>query len=99
MKTINVKKSVYSKEDKLLLNSAIYRKVLGEVIPEKKRVIVRVGLRTVGVFTYDIDKKICNVKTDRIIESEWNSQILAIHTLSNYFKKTKEADKIQWVTQ
>jgi len=100
MKTINVKRSVYNKEDKQLLASSIYRKVIGEVIPDKNKVIVRVGVRTVGAFTYEItNRKTCKITSYRVIESEWNPTLVAVDTLSKYFKKTKEANKIQWVTQ
>lgn len=100
MKTINVKRTVYLKEDKQLLDSSIYRKVLGEVFPDKNKVIVRVGIRTVGAFTYEIsNRKTCKITSLRVIESEWNPTIIAVDTLSKYFKKTKEAERIQWATQ
>ncbi len=100
MNTINVKRTVYSKEDKQLLDSSIYRKVIGEVIPDKSKVIVRVGVRTVGAFTYEItNRKTCKIVSYRVIESEWNPTIVAVDTLSKYFKISKEAERIQWVTQ
>lgn len=98
MKTINVKRTVYLKEDKQLLDSSIYRKVLGEVFPDKNKVIVRVGIRTVGAFTYEIsNRKTCKITSSRVIESEWNPTIIAVDTLSKYFKKNKEAERIQWI--
>lgn len=96
MKTINIKRAVYSKEDKQLLDSALYRKVKGEVIPDKSKVIVRVGIRTVGAFDYEINRKTCKLTAYRVIESEWNPTIVAVDTLLRYFKKTKEAERIQW---
>lgn len=100
MKSINVKRSIYSKEDKQLLASSVYRKVLGEVLPEKNKVVVRVGVRTVGAFEYSVDdKKTCRINTYHIIESEFNPLIVAVDTLSTYFKKNKEANKILWQTK
>jgi arginyl-tRNA--protein-N-Asp/Glu arginylyltransferase len=100
MNTINVKRTVYTKEDKQLLDSSIYRKVIGEVFPDKNKVIVRVGIRTVGAFIYEIsNRKTCKIISGRVIESEWNPTIIAVDTLSKYFKKTKEAERIQWAIQ
>jgi len=97
MKTINVKRSVYNKEDKQLLASALYRKVKGEVFPDRNKVVVRVGVRTVGAFTYEItNRKTCKITSYRVIEAEWNPTLVAIDTLSKYFKISKEAERIQW---
>lgn len=98
MKSINVKRTVYAKEDKELLDSSIHRKVIGEVFPDKNKVIVRVGVRTVGAFDYEITpRKTCKIISARVIEAEWNPTIIAIDTLSKYFKKNKEAERIQWI--
>lgn len=99
MKSINIKRSVYTKEDRELLDSSIYRKVYGEVIPEKNKVIVRTGIRTVGVVEYSINEKKCVIGYCEIIESEWNPLLVAVDALSTYFKKKKGVEKISWQTR
>jgi hypothetical protein len=101
MKTINVKRTVYTKEDKQLLDHSNKRKVIGEVIPESNRVVVRVGVRSVGLYTYTITGDVCKITSYRVIEGEWNPTIVAVDTLSKYFKKikSKEVERIKWQTQ
>lgn len=97
-RTIKIKRFSFLKEEKELLKSSYARKITGEVIPEMQKVIVRCGVRTVGAFTFKVEKSVCEISSYRVIEEEWNPLIVAIDTLAKYLKENnKKTTTLIWI--
>jgi len=99
MNETDIKKPSYSKEEKTQLESAYYRGVSGEVYPKKSEVIVRISLRTIGIFKYRVEEDSIELVEYRTIESEFNPLIVAIDTLVQHFSNNKKIKKIVWETK
>ncbi len=94
MKSLNIKRTVYPKEVKELLESAHRMKITGEVSPDRQKVYVRNGLRTVGIINYSVEGENCIIGSQHIIEKEFHPLVVALETLVKFYKRKKKIKKI-----
>lgn len=99
MNETDIRKPFFSKEEKKQLESAYYRGVSGEVCPKKSEVIVRISLRTIGIYKYQVEEDSIELVEYRTIESEFTPLIVAVDTLVQHFSNAKKIKKIVWETK